>query len=207
MVTRVEANGNQDWGYVFLEYQEKEYQFPYYIATGEVFNDDLKSLIRFKCCVLTGVTPFVSIMRSIYWLAKAIFLALSEVYHYLDGQDPSEEAQAAMVNYAYDSVRALGYGALMTGSALMGIVNPYQGRLYYRWLERKLNHHTDGPHRDRFYFAICCQRLSILSKEENNLAQVEKKLESHVKWMKEIQAEVWNSLEQLGKNLWLNCQG
>jgi hypothetical protein len=195
---RQEPQGLSDWGNIFLEYHEKEYRFPYHIPSGEVFNYDPTLLIRFKCVGLVAMTPLVSLIRSVYWFAVSIFMVLSEVYRYLDGQSPSEEAQEAIYANAYDSLRALGYGTLMTGSALMGIFAPYQGRLHYGLFERELNHHSDGPHRDKFYMAICFQRLTNLSSEDEDEDQVEDKLTRYLDRIDSIRTAVWAcSLQQL----------
>src|SRR5262249_52339014 len=142
--------------------------------------------------------PLVSVMRSVYWLAISIFMVLSEAFLYLDAQSSSEEAPLAIYEKAYDSIRALGYGALMTKCALMGIFSPYQKRFEYGGLERALNRHSDGPHRDKFYLAFCFQRLSVLSEEEESLTRVEEKLNKYLTRIHSIRAAIWGcDIQQL----------
>ncbi len=162
---RVDPPLNSTWGAVIVEYKENKHHFPYHAPTREIFNLDPAPVIRCKCLALILMTPLITIARSVYWLSLSIFMALSEVYHYLDGQDISNEAQQAIIDTAKDSVRAIWYGALLTGCALLGTLAPYWGRQHYGWLERDLNRHGDGPHRDKFYLAFCFQRLCILPEE------------------------------------------
>lgn len=194
----LDNNSNSLWSNFFVEYQEKEYHFPCYTPTGEIFNHDPAMLIRMKCLALTGLTPLVSVARSVYWFANAIFMALKEVFSYLDGQDQTEETRIAMGEYAYESLRALGYGALMTGWALVGVVDPDQARLQYGWLERELNHHSDGPHRDKFYAAFCFQRICILSGDEEESGKAAEKLIRYLARIDEIRTLLWScSIQQL----------
>jgi hypothetical protein len=191
-------NTHSLWSNISVEYQKKEYQFPCYTPTGEVFNHDPSMLIRIKCLALTCLTPLVSVARSIYWFANAIFMVLKEIFYYLDGQDQTDDTRIAMGDYAYESLRVLGYGTLMTGSALMGVVAPYQSRLHYGWLERELNYHSDGPHRDKFYLAICFQRLYVLSEDEEETGETAEKLTKYLARVDAIRAAFWScSLDQL----------
>lgn len=189
---RLENQGNSDWGNVFLQHGEKEHRFPYHIPTGEIFNHDPDSLIRFKCAVLTVMTPLVSVMRSVYWLALSIFLVLTEFYRYLDGQSLSPDDQEAIYETAYDSLRALGYGALMTGTALTGIIAPHQARWRYGGYERALNRHEDGPHRDKFYVAICFQRLYTMAEDVQDMDEVDEKLTKYLDKIDAIRIAAWS---------------
>lgn len=194
----VVCDGISNWGMVNLEYHNKDYEFPYYAPSGEVFNHDPSYLIRFKCLCLTAGTPVVCVARSIYWLSNSLFLLLSEAFYYLDGQEISEEDHLAMHQYAYDSLRALGYGILMTGSAIEGMIFPYDARLRYGELERSLNRHTDGPHRDKFYLAICFQRLIVLSDDHENIEEVGEKLTKYLARIDALRAALFSfSLQQL----------
>lgn len=191
-------NSNFVWANFSVEYKEQEYQFPYYVPTGEIFNHDPSKLIRMKCLALTCLTPLVSVVRSIYWFTHAIFMVLTEVFRYLDGQDQTEDTRIAMSEYVYDSARALGYGTLMTGCALMGVFAPYQGRLHYGWLERELNHHSDGPHRDKFYLAICFQRICVLSEDEEETNETTEKMTKYLARIDAIRQAFWScSIPQL----------
>lgn len=163
---RLDAPLNSSWGEAAILYEENEISFPLHISSGEIYNNDPPSLIRLKNLGLVFITPLITLIRSVYWLAKSIFLALSEVYRYLDDEESSEEACNAMKEAAYDSVRSWMYGGLMTGCAFAGIFAPYWGRRCYGQLERDLNRHTDGPHRDKLYTAICFQPLCILRSDD-----------------------------------------
>lgn len=186
------------WSNFSVEYKDKEYQFPCYIPTGEIFNHDPSMLIRVKCLALIGLTPLVSVARSIYWFTNAIFMILTEMFCYLDGQDQTGDIRKAMVEYACDSVRAFSYGALMTGCALIGVLAPYQGRLYYGWLERELNHHSDGPHHDKFYLAFCFQRRCVLLDDEEETDKATEKLTKYLARIDAIRAALWScSIDQL----------
>ncbi len=185
---RLEKQANAEWGSLFLQYSEKEYEFPYHIPSGEVFNHDPAFLIRFKCFALVCLTPLISAIRSVYCLALSVFLIISEVYRYLDGQSLSQEAQIAVYENAFDSARALGYGALMTGCGFMGIFTPYEARRDYSAFERNLNRHGDGPHRDKFYLAICFQRLSVIPEDDLDVNQVENKLTNYLARIDAIRA-------------------
>lgn len=164
---RLERHENANWGAVVVPYKSKTYKFPCHIPTREIYNFDPDPLIRFKCTALTVATPVLSVMRSVYWLAKAAFMVIAEAFRYLDEQTTSEEAWDAIAKTAYDSVRALGYSTMMTGYAFCGIFAPYWGRQHYGHLEKALNRHTDGTHRDKFYLAKCFQPLYILPKNLN----------------------------------------
>lgn len=191
-------NHSADWGTVFIQHDDEEVAFPYHIPTREIFNHDPELLVRIKCIGLTCLTPLASLIRSVYWLSQSIFLILTEVYHYLDGQAISDDAQGIIEESAYDTVRALGYGALMTGSAFMGIFDPNQGRYYYGRLERELNRHWDGPHRDKFYLAICFQRIFVIPEDDEELTEVEDRLTKYLDRIDEIRAAFWScDVEQL----------
>lgn len=195
---RLDNQGNEDWGSFSVQYNEKEYQFPYYIPSGEIFNHDPPSLISFKCVVLTVLTPLISIIRSVYWLGVSIFLILAETYRYLDGQGSSEDVQIAIYESSFESVRGLGYGTLMMGCAFVGIFAPYQGRLHYGWLERELNHHSDGPHRNKIYAAICFQRLFVLAEDGENSDQAAEKITKYLTRIDTIFRAFWScSYQQL----------
>lgn len=188
---------NSNWGEVEVLFQEEKVQFPYHIPTGEVFNHDPELLIRFKCIVLTGLTLLVTVMRSIYWLAQSIFLIITETFRFLDNQDPISENREAIISLAVDSLRAWKYGALMIGCALKGIFFPYAARQAYGQLERELNKHADGPHRDKFYLAFCFQRLTILKKDGKN-DEVISQLTKYLARVKRIQEALWScSLQKL----------
>ena len=97
-------------GEVIVQYHEIKYHFPYHVPSREIFNLDPEPVIRCKCLALVLMTPLITIVRSVYWLALAVFMGLSAAYHYLDGQDISNEAQQAIIETAKDSARAIGMG-------------------------------------------------------------------------------------------------
>jgi hypothetical protein len=195
----LENQANSAWGTIVLFYKEKRHKFPYHIATREIFNDDPKALIRGKCMALIAITPLITIVRSIYWFAKSIFVALSVAFHYLDGQSLSEESLDAFHEAASDSVRALSYGILLMGCAFAGMFVPNWGRQHYGQLERELNRHSDGPHRDKIYLAICFQRLALMPDDfYQNGDQVEKKLSHYLSRIDAIRTAIWEcSYQQL----------
>lgn len=203
MEIRFEEQLNSSWGEFVLPHNEKEYKFPCHIPSREIFNLDPDSVIRGKCLALILLTPVVSVARSVYWLAQSIFMALAGVYRYLDGQGASQEDQDAIYETAQDSVRALGYGVLLTGCAFIGVGAPYWGRLHYGWLERSLNRHVDGPHRDKYYLAYCFQRLSMLPEDyPENCDQVTEKLTKYLDLIHSIRAAIFSgSFDQLEREL------
>ena len=184
---------NSSWGTAALSFNQVEIDFPFYIPTGEVFNHDPARLIRLKHLALTVLTPLMTVIRSVYWLALSIFSTFAAAYHYLDDDNVSSESLLKIKETAYDAVRAWKYGILMTGCALAGIAAPFWGRLHYGYFERTLNRHPDGPRRDKFYTALCFQRLSILSKEnplhDEKAAQ---KIEKYLNRVDEISEQFWS---------------
>lgn len=176
-IARIENNGNSVWGSLVFLHHKKELRFPHHIPSDEIFNYDPDPLIRFKCVVVTALTPAATIVRSIYGLAKAIFITLEEVYCYLDGQNPSPEFWEDIKDTLSDSTRAWYYGTLLTGCASSGVFFPFWARYHYGKLERELNRHSDGPHRDKFYLAPCFQRLCVLKQGDlQNHEQVSRRL-------------------------------
>lgn len=172
------------WGEISLP-EQKEYKFLFQLDTGEVFNFDPPLLISNKCVALMILTPVLTLARSIYWFAKAIFLSLAAAFNYLDGQDLKPEDKKTLVDSFKDSGRAWSYGLRMTAIAASGIFSPLDARLYYGRLEKELNRHIDGPHRDKLYLAICFQPLIIRKTDFSNSDQVKKKLiECIKKWEK-----------------------
>lgn len=187
---RLENQGNSDWGKVVLDYHDKKHRFPFHIPSREIFNDDFDLLIRVKCVGLIGLTPLFSLLRSVYWLTLSIFMVFSEIYRFLDVQTSSRNALKEIGETAFESLRALGYGVLMTGNALKGVFLPYQGRRDYGLCERELHYHPDGPHSNKFYLAFCFQRLCVLSKDDKNIDKVEEKLTRYVSWIDAIRADL-----------------
>jgi hypothetical protein len=161
---RVVKHENPEWGEEILVHKNKEYSFPYHIPSHEVFNNDPKMLIRAKCAGLVIATPVITVVRSAYSLALAIFKVLAETYHYLDSGSFSS---SAIYEPAFESIRALGYGVLLTRWAVQGMMTPYNARRHYSQLERELNRHADGPHRDKFYLAFCFQRRALMPQESD----------------------------------------
>ncbi|MGA8164690.1 MAG: hypothetical protein WB791_06655 [Waddliaceae bacterium] len=159
----ISPSGTAGWEIITLSsHSEEKYRFPYSKHYGEVYNFDPDLLIRCKCVALTLLTPPVSAARTVCRIAKAAFLLLTAAYHYLDDQKiPALEKQAIRIA-ALDSGRALYYGVQMTGCAIWGIFSPYDARHEYAKLERTLNRHQDGPHRDKYYLAICFQPLAVV---------------------------------------------
>lgn len=188
---RLENQGTSDWGNVILQYDGREYEFPCHIPTGEIFNHDPASLIRLKCAALVVLTPLISVIRSVCWLAMSIFMVLREVFHYLDAQSITPAAQEAIYETSIDSLRALGYGTLMLGTVITGIVAPNQARSHYGRYERALNRHWDGPHRDKFYLALCFQRLYVKSADKQ-MDEVDKRLTKYLAKIDAIRAALWS---------------
>lgn len=181
------------WGEIGIKYEGEEISFPFHIPSGEIFNNDPESLVRLKHFGLVLITPLITVIRSVYWLTKAIFLALSEIYHYLDEDDPSDESHIAITEAAHDSVRSWKYGGLMTGYAFAGIFAPHWARRHYGQLERTLNRHSDGPHRDKFYAAICFQPLcTLLNDDQLNDEDAAKKLNKYLTRVDAIQEAFWS---------------
>lgn len=174
---RIEKDAEKIWGEVVLTYKDKECRFPFHIPSGEVFNHDPKPLVRFKCAALVVLTPKITLTRCIHQLCIAIFRAISYAYRYLDGQVLTQNDGVDIYSALSDSTRAIKYGWKLTKCAWSGIFNPYLGRLQYGLLERELNRHKDGPHRDKFYLAICFQRLWYFDeKDAETNTKVENKL-------------------------------
>lgn len=199
-----ESTENNPWGTFVLSLKGEKYHFPCYLPTREVFNFDPDLLIRLKCAALVVLTPLVSLLRSIYWFAKSIFLAFAEIFHYLDGQDLD---WSSAKESAEDSVRAITYGSTMCINALEGIVFPYDGRMKYGHTERELNRHTDGPHRDKLYLAFCFQRIAMMpEKYLEQIDQVEAQLKRYMNRVFELSDAIYTCsfgkiIKELGLNL------
>lgn len=176
----VSCNVYSDWGHILITYKNQESKFSYHLKTGEIFNTDPVYLIRFKCLGLTVSTPVTSIARAIYYLVKSAFIALQNLYYYLEDRNPKEQKDSSFFKTIYESPRALTYGISLTKTAFLGIFNPLEKRREYGVLERELNHHTDGkPHRDKYYIAICAQPLAKLQEygaSNEDLKKVETRL-------------------------------
>jgi len=181
---------NPQWNQIEIPYEGSTFVFPYHIPTGEVYNFDPPSLVRFKCVIVTGATPVISIARSVYWLAKSILLSISEAFRYLDGQNVSQEDRNAIIVAASDSLRSIKYGFLLTCSSFKGIFDPLNGRQEYGRLERELNRHTDGPHRDKFYLAFCFQRCCTKPKEDSKTIEMIQKLTKYIATVFEIRTAI-----------------
>lgn len=162
---------NSDWGYVVVPFNKKEWVLPYCLSTREVFNLDPVALIRFKCVLLTAATPLVTLVRIIYEVAKAAFLALAAIYYYLDNQPSSRSIVACLITGLTESGRTSWYGIRLTGYSFMGIFDPYRGRQRYGKLERELNRHSDGPHSDKFYLAFCFQRIAHVPEDYSEYSE------------------------------------
>ncbi len=187
--SRLERYGNTNWASVVLNHQQQDHYFPCYIPTGEIFNHDPHLLIRGKCFAIVIATPLVTLIRSVYCVAKTAFIVLSEFYGYLDAGDLSQDFWLDFSETATDSVRVWGYGTLLTGYAMSGMLFPYWARQRYGNLERKLNRHPDKAHYDKFYLAPCFQRIYLLPKNyPQNSDLVEKKLERYLNRMDDIRS-------------------
>lgn len=191
-IARLNHTSNTVWGEVVVSCNDKECHFPYNLATGEVFNDDMSYLIRAKCTALVFVTPMMTVIRTVYWIAKAVFMTFKEGYRYLECEDSPENAFKKISEVASDSVRAIGYGLLMTGCAAGGIVAPFAFREHYGHFERTLNRHSDGPHKDKFYLAICFQSLIVINSESSNLEAVANKLVRYESRTQAIRDAFWS---------------
>lgn len=190
---------NSTWGEISISYNNQKYIYPYYIPTGEVFNDDPSMLIRYKCAALVVFTPVITLIRTIYWAAKAMFLTLAAAFYHLNG-NLTEQDKARVVETFKDCGRAWYYGAQMTLYAALGIILPYYSRLNYGHLEASLNRHEDGPHRDKFYLAICFQRLIVY--DGDNLADVEQKLTNILGRIQALKTAFWSfSFQKIMKEL------
>jgi hypothetical protein len=179
---------NSKWGQVSMQYNERKVRFPFHIDTREVYNGNPANLIRLKCAALTVGTPFITLVRSVYWLGKAVIDSLVKFYCYLDGQ-PTTLSIAAT---AWEGIRVLEYGAKLTKTAFLGICHPIEARMAYGRLERELNRQI-APHRDKFYLAICCQPLAILPEDTSphNLVAVENKLTRYVAKIDALRSTIW----------------
>lgn len=190
---KINAPINATWGEAVIRFHEAEASFPFHISTGEIFNNDPEALIRMKHLGLALITPLMTVIRSIYWLAASIFFALSEVYRYLDDGEISSNGCTKMTEAADDSLRAWKYGSLMTGCALAGLFAPFWARRRYALFERTLNRHSDGPHRDKFYTAICFQPLCKLrATDQLNDEDAAKKLNKYLDGVDRIQEAFWS---------------
>lgn len=200
-ITRLESCQNSEWGKVVILYREKECKFPVYFPTHEIFNDDPSLLVSYKCTALVFATPFISILRSVYLVATSIFKLISNIYNFLDGQSLSKDTWLGIKGNVSESIRALWYGVLLTRCALIGILSPYWGRQRYGYLERELNRHLDGPHHNKFYLAICFQRLAILSDNPHD-TQIAEKLSKYLTRLDTIRNAFWTcSFQQLMKEI------
>ncbi len=194
MTLAIERNLESSWGNVTFTYENKEKIFPCYFPTGEIFNQDSKDFIRFKCVLLVGATPVMTVARTCYWFAKSIFLLLAESFYFLDGSNvnrPKNQLSEAV----QDIFRSVGYGVLLTGGALIGIAAPYTGRRYYGLFERTLNRHEDGPHRNKLYIAFCLQRVALI--EDENKAY--EKLNKHLEFMNKVWETFYNVVDAIGE--------
>jgi hypothetical protein len=182
MTIQVLPNVDSFWGEISVTFKNEVSQFPYDTRSGKIFNVDPINLIRLKSIALTFSTPFVSLIRCVYTLATYFFSIVSQIYSYLDQQHAYQNTTLSISDMVYDgcseSLRILRFGMLMTKWAFLGILDPYEGRLNYGLLEQELNRHTDGPHRNKFYHAICFQPKAILPKEckDEDLQKIESKL-------------------------------
>jgi hypothetical protein len=189
--TRLESTPNSVWGHVVVSNHPSEFRFPYSLATGEVFNDDKHYLIRAKCAALVFITPLMTVIRTVYWFAKSIFMTLAKAYHYLDCESAPYSFKQ-ILEVASDSIRAIGYGILMTGCALGGMIAPFTFRQHYGHLESALNRHKEGPHKDKFYLAICFQRLHTITPKAENLEDVAIKLTRYRSRVVAVQEAFWS---------------
>jgi hypothetical protein len=183
---------NSNWGHVSIIHKGEKEKFSFNIETNEIFNTDPVNVIRFKCAALTIATPLISVARVVYYLAKSIFVALQNFYYYLDGKNPVDQDTPSFFNTLLEIPRVLQLGAELTITAIQGILDPLEKRRMYGILERALNRHTDAPHRDGFYLAICCQPLAKLPAEgsDEELHKVEAKLIRYLNRIEEILAAV-----------------
>lgn len=192
---RIQRHVNSEWGEVLFSYKQQEYEFAYHIPTREIFNTDSKKLIRMKCMALTVGTPLIAMMRSVYSLAVSVFRIFAEAYRYLDGGSFSS---SAIYEAAFDSLRSVGYGVLLTRWAMQGVFTPYLARQQYGKLERELNRHADAPHHSKFYLAFCFQRRAMMPLDRLDDQNVEEKLARYIDFIDRVEAAfvAW-SLPQL----------
>jgi hypothetical protein len=117
-------------------------------------------------------------------------MSLAEGFHYLDGRDINKENMTFIKDTITDVPRALSYGSLLTIYAIAGVFFPFWARHHYGQMERELNRHADGPHRNKFYLAICFQ--PVVKQDEFNLSQkVMNKLNDHIQRIEKIQKAFW----------------
>lgn len=159
------ADEQAGWDIYVLNYQGIDVQFPRKSLTGEIYNFDPGLVIRAKCCVLTLITPLMSGIRAVYWIGLSFSMLIKKCFHALDGKDFGS-GHFPIKNTMKDVPRAIYYGIILTFYAACGVLFPYWGREHYGRNERLLNRHPDGPHRDKFYLAICFQPLAVINEVE-----------------------------------------
>lgn len=180
MTLQLTPHTNCEWGNIEFSFKGQLFYFPTHLKSGEVYNIDPAPLIRLKCAALIGLTPFITLTRSVGWVAETIFMVLREFYRYLEGEKITQERRQKIADKAADSLRALQYGMEMTGICFYGIFNPLEARMQYGKKERELNRHVDGPHRDKYYAAFCFQRLTHLSSKDPDYVQLDKRLTKYL---------------------------
>jgi hypothetical protein len=61
---------------VTFTHENKEEMFPCYFPTGEIFNQDSENFIRFKCVLLVGATPVMTVLALAIGLPIIIVLCI-----------------------------------------------------------------------------------------------------------------------------------
>jgi hypothetical protein len=138
--------------------------FPYHEPSGEIYNEDPKWLLRIKGFMLLTVgTPIITAVRMVYQAVILILhLTLIQPFKLLDGRVSMIEAKKEVTEHLVDISRAALYGIALCAAAFLTVFAPFTGRRYYGKLERMLNRHEEtGPRFNKFYMAICFQRLAI----------------------------------------------
>lgn len=116
---------------------------PRYITdtiTGKNYLNESKALIRFKCFLLTPVTPFVHVIASLCNVVYRI-LKLVTFYHFLINKKGETEYnfKARLADAGKDLLRIITTPFSILAlelAAIYGIFNPYDGRKLYASVER-----------------------------------------------------------------------
>lgn len=170
------VKNSEIWGEAILPIDQDCYHFQINFIEKIIFNFDSSRIIRAKCFCLIALTPLVTTARIIYWTAKAIFFSSRQFFKYLDGQPPSKHINCTKIEAQEDINRSFVCGIKMTFWAFKGIFSPFEARLNYGKLESELNRHVDGPHRDKFYTAICFQPIARMTENQEIDKTAEEKL-------------------------------
>lgn len=138
--------------------------------TGNVFNSDPKIFVWVKCLGLTFLTPFATVIRTVAYIAKTIFYGLSCLTKSLFSRDVNHDWK--YLKEGFEDIFINFYCCLnMVGSAIYGLVDPFEGRNNYGMFERYLNRQPnvdDINFREKSYLAACFQPITHTGSEKYN---------------------------------------